>query len=769
MRRVPTPLGVARFLAFFVWIALSACQTTGDGSPATAGNDAEIRNRVSKSFYTPFFDQGDHLAKLVEAGEFGDASKLFAEQRDFFNRKRDDHRQVLATVAGHFNATADERLRLADQALKNVRWPLPPGDWADLRGALVLAKSAIDTYPKHAILDDAEFRSSWISVVDTARSNLVSRIRESAAEQFREYDHFGETGFFDVYPINVKSPGFMRKNFPALEPKLGAVDTDRLKAFSRHFTRADTGDAAWKRLGNRYLKAVLAEGDGPGKPDMNSALEALSKAKEAGFEPNRIPGLDIAFVEITSRTLLKQGQVEFPVAVDVDLPVETVRAELDKALIDHTAQFSDYTIILDVALAKSHRRVTGTKKMPARILAGYRTEPNPEYRLVENEVAEARMAVQNAALDSASVNSQYCQGLGCFGKAIAQIAAGAARGKAQDGLKAAMQKLRATPMTLEIPVYQKYRYDKATVKSAKLMTVHYYVVDRANRELFKSTFDIEEERSFDVAYGIHEDDPDGTSHRSSSDSEGDVVAWEEGAASVALSQLVRHYLDSAGEKRPLPRLTDLREEMLRDKNQALAHYREQTFEGSTQADPRFDSVVVIYTLDGALGTGFFVRPDVVMTNHHVVEEGEFVEMKMYGGQETFGKVIARDVRIDLALIRVQARGKPVDFYVDNKLALGSTVEVIGHPRGLEYAITRGVVSAVRMMESPNIGSSKKFLQVQIDAATSPGNSGGPVFLKNKVAGVVSWGRIDRGSENLNFTIHYSEANRFLTETLGMSS
>ena len=108
--------------------------------------------------------------------------------------------------------------------------------------------------------------------------------------------------------------------------------------------------------------------------------------------------------------------------------------------------------------------------------------------------------------------------------------------------------------------------------------------------------------------------------------------------------------------------------MLEDKNVALLKYKEQTFEGSTEADPRFDSVVVIYMGSGGLGSGFFVRPDVVMTNYHVVKELKFAEMKLHNGQETFGKVMAKDVRLDLALIKVQSRGKPVEFFRENKSA-----------------------------------------------------------------------------------------------------
>ena len=209
--------------------------------------------------------------------------------------------------------------------------------------------------------------------------------------------------------------------------------------------------------------------------------------------------------------------------------------------------------------------------------------------------------------------------------------------------------------------------------------------------------------------------------------------------------------------------------MLKDRNTAIASYKENTFEESTKNDPRFDSVVVIYSPDGTLGSGFFVRPDVVMTNYHVVGEGDFMELKMHDERETFGKVIARDAMLDLALIKVQNRGVPVAFFKNNKIDLGSTVEVIGHPRGFEFSITRGVVSAIPKRKSVVLGAGSDVLFVQVDAPTSPGNSGGPVFLDDQVVSVVSWGRVDTGSQNLNFSVHHSEAERFLKESLGSGS
>jgi serine protease Do len=235
---------------------------------------------------------------------------------------------------------------------------------------------------------------------------------------------------------------------------------------------------------------------------------------------------------------------------------------------------------------------------------------------------------------------------------------------------------------------------------------------------------------------------------------------------VKLSELVDHYLRNAGQVRPLPDLDQLRAEMLRDRNQALARYSAGAVEERPRNDGRFDSVVVVRNGKG-LGTGFFVAPDVVLTNYHVVEDAAYVEMTQYDKQETFGRVIARDAHLDLALIRVQSRGKPVRFYSGNRLDLGQAVEIIGHPRGLEFSITRGVVSAIRRHASISFPDArgKDVMYVQTDAAMNPGNSGGPLFLGDQVIGVNTWGIQKSIAEGLNFSVHYSEVLQFLKDHL----
>ena len=245
------------------------------------------------------------------------------------------------------------------------------------------------------------------------------------------------------------------------------------------------------------------------------------------------------------------------------------------------------------------------------------------------------------------------------------------------------------------------------------------------------------------------------------DSENTIADYEDDPFEINVSLLLDQYLKNKTDEKSLKNENELRLTMMYDKNQALENYKNSKYDARALTDSRFDNVVVIYNPAGGLGSGFYVTPDLVLTNYHVIEGASFVEMKLYNGLETFGKVVKSDVRLDLALIKVQERGKPVEFYDKNNLDLGSTTEAIGHPKGLEFTITRGVISAVRKKPSIYDTGGKEVLFVQTDTAINPGNSGGPLFLGNKVIAVNDNKLVDEAIEGISFSIHYSEVKEFL--------
>lgn len=195
------------------------------------------------------------------------------------------------------------------------------------------------------------------------------------------------------------------------------------------------------------------------------------------------------------------------------------------------------------------------------------------------------------------------------------------------------------------------------------------------------------------------------------------------------------------------------------REQPVALMKSSASSGQTIADERFDSIVILRN-SSSTGTGFYVTPDLLLTAYHVVKGGSLVEITFYDGTKTYGKVVDHDVRLDLALIRPQTTGKPLKIHT-GPMRLGETVEAIGHPKGYEFTITRGVISAMRKQRSATIGSDVLVEFVQTDTPISPGNSGGPLLLRDAVIGVNDWIRVDKGSQNLNFSVSYNEIRTYL--------
>jgi len=136
----------------------------------------------------------------------------------------------------------------------------------------------------------------------------------------------------------------------------------------------------------------------------------------------------------------------------------------------------------------------------------------------------------------------------------------------------------------------------------------------------------------------------------------------------------------------------------------------------------------------ALGTGFVISEDgYVVTNNHVVAGADEVVVKMRDGTEREAKVIGADAKLDIALVKVKAKGlKTVKLGDSEKLRVGDWVVAIGNPFGLQQTVTAGIVSAKGRV----IGSGPYDDFIQTDAAINPGNSGGPLFnLKGEVVGI----------------------------------
>jgi serine protease Do len=133
------------------------------------------------------------------------------------------------------------------------------------------------------------------------------------------------------------------------------------------------------------------------------------------------------------------------------------------------------------------------------------------------------------------------------------------------------------------------------------------------------------------------------------------------------------------------------------------------------------------------GSGFFISADgFAVTNNHVVEKAESVQITTDDGKIHKAKVIGTDPRTDLALIKVEDGPFPYVKLSDKAPRIGDWVLAVGNPFGLGGTVTAGIVSA----RGRDIGASAYDDFIQIDAPVNKGNSGGPTFdTEGNVIGV----------------------------------
>jgi serine protease Do len=138
----------------------------------------------------------------------------------------------------------------------------------------------------------------------------------------------------------------------------------------------------------------------------------------------------------------------------------------------------------------------------------------------------------------------------------------------------------------------------------------------------------------------------------------------------------------------------------------------------------------------SLGSGFILSNDgYILTNAHVVDGADEINVKLTDKREFKAKVIGADKRTDVALIKIEGASLPVVKFGDpNKLKVGEWVVAIGSPFGFESTVTAGIVSA----KGRSLPQENFVPFIQTDVAINPGNSGGPLFnMRGEVVGINS--------------------------------
>ena len=127
------------------------------------------------------------------------------------------------------------------------------------------------------------------------------------------------------------------------------------------------------------------------------------------------------------------------------------------------------------------------------------------------------------------------------------------------------------------------------------------------------------------------------------------------------------------------------------------------------------------------GSGVIITPDgYIVTNSHVIEDANTVEVSLADGTTCNAEIIGQDTATDIALLRVSGSGLPMAYLGDSdKLKVGQLAIAVGNPLGFQSTVTAGVISALGRSLRSRTGRLIENV-IQTDAALNPGNSGGPL-------------------------------------------
>jgi serine protease Do len=670
---------------------------------------------------------GTQLKELAASGKDQEAAQLWARERQFFESRQAEYRPVLTSLAKRLNEKAAGALR---EPLSRIKNATAPAQWQSYRADRNTVQELIREYDKVELLAREEYSAPAVAEAKTLLTKSESDFVHTATGAFAVFDHVSGASFFREYPANLP-PSFLQANFEEIKPTLAKATGPQIEQFTQTY-KAQLGDAERDFLAATYV-------GGPDRPAAEQIMRIVGAAQLGLPLPAAQP------LTIVSVLAASGGADEtFPVSVASERALEVMKSKPEE--IDST-MFSGpgVALLIHIKDTSIERQVVDRSRVPSQYLSGHDTVPNPDYerarlRYLQAQAQSQQTELQNSLNPPASPLVAVLQG-------VANAIAAAARQKAYE-------EFSAMSPTLSRPKYAQYQIETAVVKTSRRGTVVLSAIDRRTQAVTQIEYPISEERRFQLAYGVKEEDESRYALSQKYQSEKEVEAYEKSDVSLRLADLVRVF-ESGGDSATNSSLQGALASVQRSisSKAARAAVRDVSV---TEDDPRFASVVIVRS-GRSLGAGFFVGENLVVTNDHVVQQGGFAEITLRDGREVYGKVIKRDADADLALIRVAA-AVPALQLGDTQLKPGQTVEAIGHPKGLNYSLTRGVVSAVRKNRVPGM---RDIVLIQTDAAINPGNSGGPLLDGQTVVGINTLKF--RAAEGIGFAVHAQEIRRFIAE------
>lgn len=225
----------------------------------------------------------------------------------------------------------------------------------------------------------------------------------------------------------------------------------------------------------------------------------------------------------------------------------------------------------------------------------------------------------------------------------------------------------------------------------------------------------------------------------------DIQNAFEKVADVALPSVVNIYTNQKVRVRPFP--------MPFEDSPLFRDFFEDFFNNFGPREREYKST--------SLGSGFVISSDgYIVTNDHVIRNADEINVKLHDKRNFTAKVVGRDPKTDVAVIKINATGlKPLKLGDSNIIKIGQWAIAVGNPFGLNGTLTVGVISA---KGRSNLGIETYEDFIQTDASINPGNSGGPLLnVYGEVIGINT--AIVASGQGIGFAIPISMAKNIIDQ------
>lgn len=662
--------------------------------------------KPSEAVYDEDFSRAEHVERLVREERFSEAFVVYMEME----AAHDPRWAVIRDLALGLteSATTEEHLtrlsdRVREQSVESGR-----ESWPEQRQLLDRASGLSAIYEGQQDEDHSSVVSRFVRTVEQTRAEwLLAKPRlvaECGVSEYREC--------IDQYPVPSEYDDW--ENETRSELAVALISRLDLAGSSSHALRAlfDRVDEVYESLEIEKPQGVIPETFVIDRASWSSGGDAAGAAASN----------------------VKIGPV-FP------SPLHPSGGLIEEIGANPGHRFQ-------VFLVRSSESVTpgelAVYSQPSEFRVSERYVSNPEYQRAQARVNRLRAQMQQAQASAASAQDPISQG----------FAQGQVMGL-QSRLTNAINALSSIPMQIAEPVYQTYEYTVRKISLEKETRFDIVVIDHEQGNVGRGSLSVRGSEEVEVASGVRAHDRfnrhsgEGLREISEAFRDADVVLEPSdvlgGIEFASESDGIAHVADSLEQRRGVSRGEE--------SGQSVSS---RSADAQAGAAAFFPGVVVVSS-GGSLGSGFYVRENLVVTNAHVVQGMINPEIRNRDGRVHEGRVIATDSAGDLALVEVREVGVPLPLF-SGAVPVGEDVVAIGHPRGLEFTITRGVISATRNL--PSFGESIPV--VQTDTAINPGNSGGPLLLDGKVLGVNTVLLAD--SQGIGFAVHADRVRQILRAT-----